>query len=71
MSANADRVTFNVYPQCRKDLDALTAELGINQTDVLNRAMRLLAIYQETVRDGGEFLRRRNGTKDPEVILFL
>lgn len=71
MSANQDRITINVYPQCRKDMDALTAELGLNQTDVINRAMRLLAFYHATVRDGGELLRRRKDSKETEVITFL
>jgi hypothetical protein len=71
VTVNNDRMTLNVAPQCRKDLDLLMAELGLNQTDVIHRATRLLAIYQETVRDGGEFLRRRTSGKEPEVILFL
>jgi hypothetical protein len=51
-------------------LDWLTEEMEINQTDVLNRAVRLLAVYRETVRNGGQFLRRRD-SGETETILFL
>jgi hypothetical protein len=70
MSANMDRVTFKVSKQARTDLDWLTEEMEINQTDVLNRAVRLLAVYRETVRNGGQFLRRRD-SGETETILFL
>jgi hypothetical protein len=67
-AAGLIRITVNLTPRAKRDLETLTAT-GINRTDVVNRAIRLLALLNEHLEDGTLTIRQPDGRYDRVFIL--
>jgi hypothetical protein len=63
------RATVNLTPRTVRDLEALVATTGMNRTDLVNRAVRLLALLNEHLEVGTLAIRRPNGRYDRVFLL--
>jgi hypothetical protein len=66
--AGLTRIAVNLTPRVMRDLETLTVA-GVNRTDVVNRAIRLLALLNEHLEDGTLTIRQPDGRYDRVFIL--
>lgn len=71
MADEMKRVTLNLIPKASEDLDWLTGELRINNTDIINRAIQLYAFLEREQREGGAKLQLGYGSGRVREVLML
>ncbi len=63
------RITLNLTAPAARDLDALVATTGMNRTDAINRAIRLLAVLHPHLETGAVAITQPDGRHDRIYVL--
>lgn len=63
------RITVNLTPATLRDLDSLIVATGLNRTDLINRAVRLLALLHPRLEERTVALIQPDGRHERLIVL--
>ena len=67
----ADRITVTLISKVQNDLALLTRATGLSKTDVVNRAVSLMAFVELELQAGNRLLIHNPETKETERVHLL
>ena len=63
------KININLTEQSNTALETLVADSGMNQTDVINRALQLYRVWIDVVNAGGEWCQIQDGVARKITVL--